>query len=218
MRSTKYNVCTANVTRCGRGSYEENKKDLYCRLVNTQRGGAWLEQLPRRSWMDLSLICYFRGEEGREVRPVTDEDLAHWGIDEERLFADARANTAEDGSMVFARLDHFLQSLDIGKDESEETGEGLPLYLLTNRERTLGAVCVTYGQMLAAIAERLASSFYVLPSSIHECLILQDDGSCDPEELNHLVKTINSGYVSEGEILSDHVYYYDRCSGALHMS
>ena len=217
MRATAYTVRTRNAISSRDKDYNRIKNDLYCRLVNTQRGGDRLEQLPRRSWMDLSVICYFKDEAGREIRPVTYEDLTNWGVDEERLFSDARKNTAENGAMVFTRLDHFLRSLgDCGGQE--EIGEGLPLYLLTNRERTLGAVCVTYGQMLAGIADRLSSSFYVLPSSIHECLILRDDGSCDPEELNRLVQAINNSYVADAEILSDHVYYYDRPSGAVRMS
>lgn len=54
-------------------------------------------------------------------------------------------------------------------------------------------------------------NLYILPSSIHEVIILLDDEYAkDPEELARMDKRDNRIVVDREEILSDHVYYYDR--------
>ena len=108
-----------------------------------------------------------------------------------------------------------------GLEESEDSAcadcpdEGIysPLYILTNREKCLGAVSIAIPGEAELIAEQIRSDYYVLPSSIHECLILPDDGSYEEETLNQLVRSVNMTQVDPSEVLSDHVYHYSRSCG-----
>jgi len=69
---------------------------------------------------------------------------------------------------------------------------------------------VSVPAVLKRVGRELGTGYYILPSSIHECLILPDTEPVEKEELNSLVAVVNRGFVSERDVLTDHVYYYDR--------
>ena len=73
-----------------------------------------------------------------------------------------------------------------------------------------------YPGLLAEIAKKLNCDLYVLPSSIHECIIMPVTELHTKEDLSKMVCHVNEREVLEEEILSDHVYYYDRLSDELH--
>ena len=52
-------------------------------------------------------------------------------------------------------------------------------------------------------------NFFILPSSIHEILILPDDGSYESGSLKAMVMNMNRTRVRPEERLSEHVYYFD---------
>ena len=55
----------------------------------------------------------------------------------------------------------------------------------------------------------IGGDYYVLPSSIHETLIVPDTGLHDVNELEAMVKEVNETQVAPDEILSDKVQHYD---------
>ena len=63
--------------------------------------------------------------------------------------------------------------------------------------------------MLDQIAEKLGEDFYVLPSSIHESLVIGKSEAGSREMLEEMVRDVNGDVVMPGEILSNHVYEYD---------
>ena len=65
------------------------------------------------------------------------------------------------------------------------------------------------------MADVLNTSFYILPSSIHETILVPDSGQYTPHELQEIVKSANRTVVERKEFLSDSVYYYDRDTGML---
>ncbi|MCF0145224.1 MAG: hypothetical protein HUJ73_01415, partial [Eubacterium sp.] len=105
---------------------------------------------------------------------------------------------------VLRRLSDILSlpSEDVWDQES-------PLYMLTDSCDLFGAVCIADPDTLLAAAEALGRSYYILPSSVHECLLLPDTGDYSVRELNHMVREVNSTQLEEGDILADHVYRYD---------
>ena len=60
------------------------------------------------------------------------------------------------------------------------------------------------------LALYLKENFYILPSSVHEMIILPESGALLKEELNAVIQEINGSQVNAEEYLSDHAYYYDR--------
>ena len=88
-------------------------------------------------------------------------------------------------------------------------------YVLTNPQKVFGAVELLDGSTLKGIGDELGGDFIVLPSSLHESIIIPADGSVSYQELADIVTDINRNMVSIMERLSDHVYLYEREKGVL---
>ena len=84
------------------------------------------------------------------------------------------------------------------------------LYVLSNEEMYFGAVTIFYPGLLSVIADEFGSDLFILPSSVHECLILPCSQGIDPHALASIVRTVNETEVAEEDILSFSVYRYSR--------
>ncbi|MDO5410683.1 MAG: DUF5688 family protein [Lachnospiraceae bacterium] len=83
------------------------------------------------------------------------------------------------------------------------------MFVLTNQSRCNGAAAILYDNALQQAADHIGGSFYILPSSIHEVILLPDEEDFEPANLIEMVKEINSNDVAATERLSDTIYYYD---------
>ena len=86
----------------------------------------------------------------------------------------------------------------------------VPMYVLSNKSRINGASCILYKDILKDFAMVVDKDLYVLPSSIHEVILLPSDGTQESEQLKEMVREINQSQVEKEEVLSDSVYYYRR--------
>ena len=82
------------------------------------------------------------------------------------------------------------------------------MHILSNRRKMFGAVVIIDPKVQRMCLERLGESFYILPSSIHELLLLPESLATTREELDQLIQEVNEACVSQEEYLSDHAYYY----------
>lgn len=69
---------------------------------------------------------------------------------------------------------------------------------------------MTFYRLLQEFADRVGSDVFILPSSIHETLLIPANADMDTEYLRDMVRTVNRTKVAPDEILSDNVYYYSR--------
>lgn len=90
------------------------------------------------------------------------------------------------------------------------TKEAIKMYVLTNRQKLNGAACMFYDDVLKDFANSIDSDLYILPSSIHEVILIPASEELDEKELTNLVKEVNKEELDLGDILSDHTYYYNR--------
>ena len=85
------------------------------------------------------------------------------------------------------------------------------MFVLTNESNLFGAACIIYPNLLQHYAAEAQTDFYILPSSIHEVILLLDDEYVQSsEELREMVRETNRMVVDQEEVLSDHIYHYDR--------
>lgn len=132
-----------------------------------------------------------------------------WNSTEKELLWHALHNTPSVSGYSIMKMAEFLD----GFAETECSGCLKDIYILTNHEKLYGAGCMFYTGLLEQIAEEKRSGFYVLPSSIHEVLLIPDTAP-DVEtagKLRDMVREINrSEIIRPEDFLSDEVYYYDR--------
>ncbi len=88
----------------------------------------------------------------------------------------------------------------------------IPLYVLTNERRNGGSVVVSYDAVLRQAAQELNSSFYIIPSSIHEVLLcpFYEMNINDSLAIKKIVHEVNSSVLEPMEFLSDNIYFYNK--------
>ena len=103
---------------------------------------------------------------------------------------------------------------NVGMDEAKEMAmQMMPdipdtMFVLTNDTKVNGAAAILNDDIRQEIAEKVGD-FYMLPSSIHETLIIPKEAGMEFKELEQMVQEVNQTQVAPGERLSDHVYEYD---------
>ena len=83
-------------------------------------------------------------------------------------------------------------------------------YILTNRRKRFGAAEILDKKTLRMIADRVGDGFIVLPSSLHETIVLPPKAESEYERLADMVREVNDTQVDVEERLSYHVYAYSR--------
>lgn len=122
----------------------------------------------------------------------TNELLDKYGVSKEELHKAAMKNSEK----IFPAKYYKMNDL-------------VPFKVLTNEMGCLGAAALFYLNQMEKIAASLGGNYFVLPSSIHEVLILPDDGNLNYMELEQMVKEVNETTVDRKDQLSNNVYYYD---------
>ena len=92
----------------------------------------------------------------------------------------------------------------------EKCSSTVPVYVLSNTERLEGAACMLYPDLLRRIADRMDSSYYIIPSSIHELLLIPTAGFTDRDEMKAMIREVNDTQVKPEERLSYSLYGYDK--------
>lgn len=191
--------------------YEKVKKLIRFKLVNTERNAEYLTSIPHDDFLDLSKVYYLRlddSKDGMATTVITNELLTIWKKEKEKIALQAAENVRKEIS--FISMEEVLREVvDI-----EMMGvEYCPLYVLTNKSRVYGAALMGCEDMLKYISDTMKKeSFIILPSSIHEVLILFDSDT-DVYGLQGMVKEINDTQVAMDEILSDNIYKYEKGKG-----
>ncbi len=190
------------------GEYGKVRDKLFIRVCNALANAAYLRTAPHILFEDLALTCHAlvdvpgHSELFASVT-VRHHMLENYGISEEQLFADAFTNSQR---ILPGKVGYLSES--VGEPLTCAVGND-PFLIVTNSRNVDGASVLFYPGMTEKIAEETGTDYYVLPSSIHEVLIVPDTG-IDPGELERLVQEVNRKVVNPAERLSDHVYRYDR--------
>lgn len=155
--------------------------------------------------------------------PVTYEILNGWGLDTETLHREAVANeSSKDPAWLSPVAEIITMGPAVSGPNLLESGKKLKaastgLYVLSNKSRFNGACVVGWEGVLDRVGEVLGCDFAVVPSSIHEVMIVPDAGLCDPQGLENMLQAgnANPAMVQTEDILSNHVQFYNRATRQL---
>ena len=146
---------------------------------------------------------------------IDDSFLNHLGLSYEELHNLAIENTmrlfpAKVISMEQMFMNESAPS-DIDNFHYDDIGNmSPPMYVLSNNIRINGATTIVYPGVLEKLSEKFGSNFYILPSSVHEVILIPDDGSIYEWQLAPMVKSVNLEQVARNERLSNSAYKYDK--------
>lgn len=187
--------------------YDRVKGKIVYKLINYEKNVEMLKEVPYRKFLDLALVCYVLLENethGTATMTVKWEHIKRWGINKDALFELAENNTRRILPAEIKTMRDTIAEL-LGE---EEAGEEDGMYVVTNASKCFGAVCLYYTGVLELLGEVIGEDFYIIPSSVHEMILVAQSMSVGREELEEMVREINETQVEEEEILSDKVYYY----------
>lgn len=204
-------------------SYENICDKICYKVISDETNQDYLKTLPHRKIgdTDLTIIYYVPLDDefgGTAFTQVTNSMMNMYGVTESDLFERASANTKRMYPLKFGGLLSFLTGIlneenaacdVIDPDENES------MFALTNSAGMFGASSILYDGVLAEFAAK-RGNFYILPSSVHEVLLVPEEGiNIPPSDLVEMVRSINSTEVATEDKLSDHVYFYSSDSGQI---
>lgn len=194
------------------GDWNTVKGDVVVRAIGYSMNKELLEKVPHRVQGDIAMVARIMLPDpdaySRASVLVTTSLMDHYGITREELFAVALENTAMKEPPVCISLNSMLENL-MGMPFPEEPGNDLGLYVLTNADKCSGAASVFLTDAMDSIAKEFPEGFYILPSSIHEVLILPKSHEMGRDSLESMVREINANEVAPEDRLSDLVHEYD---------
>lgn len=204
----------------------EKVKDRICyKLINREKNEELLSQIPHKEFLDLE-ICFYYAYQGEALGNgsilIFNTHLEMWDTSLEELFALAQENTP----IIFPWECKTIQEVlrDIVKVEEKETNEadknqdgeereesdkGGLMKILGNSAHIYGAACILYPGVLEEIAQKEGRDFYILPSSVHEVILLKAGDGEDPLLLKEMIREVNDTQVAMEEILSYQLYYFE---------
>lgn len=190
------------------------KERLALRIVSKERNQEELYNLVYEEICDLvaiATICVERNGEGVKSIRITQDLARKWNVSNEEILEAAKENTATLFPPKIQDLYEFVQNMvDISKEELSQGRKNFPdLQILTNDLCINGATVIMYDSFMKEVYERLGGKFIILPSSVHEVLVVPLEDSVYIPYLQEVVESINQRFVAEDEILSDNVYMYD---------
>ena len=202
--------------------YEKMKEKVVYKVIGYERNKELLSKIPHILFLDMALVFYCHApqkELGCATILIYNSHLKMWGISKEHLYWDARKNAqsilpAKILSMEEIMKAVFLSGL-IQEDQEEEMEgneerqkESSRMYVLGNERKLFGAAAMFYDGVLEEFSDKIKKSFFILPSSVHEVILLPDDGTRKAEDLWEMVCEINATQVEPEEVLTNAVYYF----------
>ena len=196
--------------------YNRMKNTLSMEIVSSERNADLLKSVPHTDIEDMSVVYRFQVvTSGKDVGSilVTNQMLDNYGVTPEQLHDDAIRNAPEIRPLVIQGMGEVLAH-QMGVEDLEMLGLNIPpeqekMFVATVEGNVHGAGVIAYEDFMDKASERVGGSFYILPSSIHEILIIPDDGNFDLHYLENMVKEVNETAVDPADKLTDSVYHYD---------
>lgn len=202
--------------------FEKAKNGLRYKIVNTEKNVEILNSIPHKDFLDLSKVYYVEVHApgiGNGTILISNDHMRIWGVTWEELDKIATEQTEKHSLPSIMNIKDFarntLEGLGIFEAEENIPAFRMPpveLYAFTNQQRYLGANVILYKDVLKDFATEKDDDLYILPSSIHEQIVIPAKIAWYPglDHLKSMVKEVNATQVEPEEFLSDNVYFYNR--------
>lgn len=194
--------------------FEKVKRRICYRVINSAQNEALLKQIPHVPLLDLAICFYYALEDnaiGNGSILIYNSHMEMWHTCTAELMWAAQDNTPRIYPPECISMGTMLAEV-LKEEEKKEAWitADIPMKVISNPNRLHGAACMLYPGLLKKVAELFKADFYVIPSSVHELIILPADSVEHPEELRELIGEVNRIHVEPEEVLSDNLYYYSR--------
>ena len=187
--------------------WEQVKPYVRIRLVRMEGNEEYLKDRPYKKVLDLAIIfvVLLNEKEGEMAAQVLWTQMEAWGIDIGKLYLTAIDNFRKEEFTITNMASLFPAELE------EELEMGIDMYIFSTKNRIQGARAMLRMDMLKTFANEKGCNLFILPSSVHEILLICAEKEMCVAELKAIVSSVNRNpnLIEAEEVLSDSVYYYD---------
>lgn len=196
--------------------WEQVKPYIRIRLVRMEGNEEYLKDRPYKKVLDLAMIfvVLLKEKEGEMAAQVSWTQIKAWGIDAEELYRTAIDNFRKEEFTITNMTSLFPAKL------AEELEMGIDMYIFSTKNRIQGARAMLRVDMLKTFADEKGCNLFILPSSVHEVLLICEEKDMCVAGLKEIVSSVNGDpdVIAAEEVLSDSVYYYDRGKGKIRIA
>lgn len=186
------------------------KGRIFHKIIHYEKNKKLLEDVPHFKWCDLAVVFYYAMEEeilGKASVLIHNNHLDMWEQSVDALYRIAQENMRRSMPEMLVPMWELIESITGGRSEG---AEDIRMYVLTNRDKLYGASAMLYSDKIRELADKLQSDLLILPSSVHEVLLLPDDREKEYDFYRRMVEEVNTTQVEPEEILSYSLYRYVR--------
>ena len=193
--------------------WKQAKNNVFLKVINYEKNKEELVNMPYRRFLDLAVVYYYAfnlGKSGLANTVIKNEHIKIWNISEQELFLKACDNYKKQLPVTIRNIEDVLISIlneNVQDGCENQIKEKMPIYIASNVASIFGATAILFPEELKSLADKYKSDLIILPSSIHEILLIPDD----MEDLNDylkMVSEVNQSQLRSDEILSYSVYRY----------
>ena len=203
--------------------YGRTKENLFIRVCDAGRNGELLKNIPHTRIDGLAVTYHILRSidaGGMSSMTVTSQMMADLGITKEQLHQDAMENSPRLFPPMIENIGTMLRLFEMKAAglEEEDISEirktmdqdmQIPMLVVTNREQINGASALFYPGILDQVGEMMGEGYFILPSSVHEWIIVPDREGFDANEMQVMIMDANQNAVTPDIQLGDEAYHYD---------
>ena len=185
---------------------------IRCKLINTKANKEFLDKTPHTEFHDLSLIYYYSldNAEDEYLKSVTIDNaiMKSINLSLDELHRIAMKNTKEQMPGQIIGMSTLLHQMSDGlyPEDEDET-----MYVITNTKKIFGASAILQEELLSDFCNSInVNSLYIIPSSVHEMILLPCTRATSVNEINRIINEVNSTKVDAQDVLSSNCYIYNR--------
>lgn len=195
--------------------FEKVKEFILPYVINTELNEKQLKEIPNRQFLDLSIAyrVFFNREENQTASILIRNGLMEsWNITEEQLYETAMKNLMAEEKLISipSVSDMFTVLKDLAgnniKDFLLTDDVDNKMWIVTNRCKLYGAILILNKEFMSKLYRGFGKEMIVIPSSVHELIIIDEIDSLDINEMNKIISEINETQLQRDEILSNHCY------------
>lgn len=214
-------------------NYTNAKNSIVYKLIHYDKNRDLLKTVPHRKYYDLAIVYYYlvdMKEFANATIMIHNKHAENWGVTEKDLYKMACVNSPKLLKPKFRGMLDILRELteegyiykgntEAEKQDAEErydfemeicrAFDDTGMYVLGNVSGLYGAAVILYPGILEKCGDYFAKNFFILPSSVHEVILVPDSGQISAEKLQEMVSEVNETQLAEQEYLSDSVYYFN---------
>ena len=195
-----------------------NNTNIIGVLINKENNSDLLDICPNRDFMDLALVYKLKLRSGSCYAHITYDVMESMGVSESDLYEAAIDNLMAMKASIrdICRVIDDLSIQTYGVNRRTPMYDEPKMFVVSNEDGVFGAINLLRPVIFQLLADRFNSDLYIIPSSIHELIVVPRDPDCDFDDtINDIICSINENEVPYDSVLADHAYLYMRETNSL---